>query len=159
MLGVIQIVLQFKISTLCGYLKSQSLWILYFWDEMNQHHPCTPPQKKSHKKSKTPYLLCLFLSLISSAWRDKQIQSALSSSLGHITETKRSIKIQTMKRYLHPLFRFENNDNILYNGRVLTCIYRVWCTYWQYIYITQCDANFLWVAIISLCHVSAICVE
>lgn len=85
---------------------------------MNQR----PPKKKVTKNKKTPYLLCLFLSLISSAWRDKQIQSALSSSLGHITETKRSIKIQTMKRYLHPLFRFENNDNILYNGRVLTCI-------------------------------------
>lgn len=155
MLGVIQIELQFRISTLCSCLKTQSLPIYTF--EIKRTN--TPPQKKSHEKSKTPYLLCLFLSLISSAWRDKQIQSALSSSLGHITETKRSIKIQTMKRYLHPLFRFENNDNILDNGRVLTCIYRVRYTYWQYIYITQCDANFLWVAIISLCHVSAICVE
>lgn len=156
MLGVIHIELQFKISTLCSCLKTQSLPI-YTFKIKRTNTP--PPPKKVTKNKKTPYLLCLFLSLISSAWRDKQIQSALSSSLGHITETKRSIKIQTMKRYLHPLFRFENNDNILYNGRVLTCIYRVWCTYRQYIYITQCDANFLWVAIISLCHVSAICVE
>lgn len=91
MLGVIHIELQFKVSTLCSFLKTQSLPIYTF--EIKRTN--TPPPKKVTKNKKTPYLLCLFLSLISSAWRDKQIQSALSSSLGHITETKRSIKIQT----------------------------------------------------------------